>query len=192
VLVDGGSFADNLMGIENDRDCKNVTITNATISGFSNLYKKQVAQGGLTSHYHAYRPLIGIQLQSYLYSRNSIEFTFNNVQFSNFDDSIGCGGLRAIDVDLDARDDHFSAYSKLSKLTYDASVNASRVNLCNTVASRVNNVMIRDDDGSNDLIGNKEPDFIINNEFVTTPLVMNPECIDIPQACSKYCPNVCL
>jgi hypothetical protein len=21
---------------------------------------------------------------------------------------------------------------------------------------------------------------------------MNPECVDIPQACSKYCPNICL
>ena len=60
VSVDGGSFADNLMGIEIDRDCENVTVTNAAISGFSDLYKKQVAQGGLTSHCPAYMPLIGI------------------------------------------------------------------------------------------------------------------------------------
>jgi hypothetical protein len=60
VSVDGGLFADNLMGIEIDRDCKNVTITNAAISVFFDFYKKQVAQGGLTSHCPAYMPLIGI------------------------------------------------------------------------------------------------------------------------------------
>jgi hypothetical protein len=137
VSVDGGLFADNLMSIEIDRDCKNVTVTNAAISVFFYFYKKQVAQGGLTSHYPAYMPLIGIQLQSYLYRRNSIGFTFNNVQFSNFDNSTGCVGLRTIDVDTDPSDDHFNAYSKLSQLTYDASVNSPRVNLCGIVASRV-------------------------------------------------------
>ena len=117
MSVDGGSFADNLMGIEIDRDCENVTVTNAAISDFSNLYKKQVTQGGLTYHCPAYMPLIGIQLQSYLYTWNSIEFIFNNAQFSNFDDSIECVGLKAIDVDPDLRDDHFNVYSKISKLT---------------------------------------------------------------------------
>jgi len=160
VSVNGRLFADNLMNIEIDRDCKNVTITNAAISVFFYFYKKQVAQGGLTSHCPACMPLIGIQLQLYLYSRDSIGFTFNNVQFSNFDDSTGCVGLRAIDVDTDPRDDHFNAYSKLSLLKYDASVNASRVNLSGIVTSRGNNVMIREDNASNDSFGNKESGFI--------------------------------
>ena len=100
-----------------------------------------------------------------MYSRDSIGFTFNNVQFSNFDDSTGCVCLRAINVDTDPRDDHFSAYSKLSQLTYDASVNASRVNLCGIVASRVNDVMIRDDNASNDPFRNKEPGFIVTMDL---------------------------
>jgi hypothetical protein len=192
VTVDGGSFADNLMGIEVDKDCENITVTNAAISGYSDLYKSQVAQGGLASHCPAYMPLIGVQLQSYLYSRDSVGFTLSNIQFSNFDDSTGCIGSRAIDVDPDPRDDHFSAYSKLEKLSYDASVNASRVNLCGIVASGVNDVMIRDNDGSNDPSGNKNPGFIVNSGFAATPFLASAGCVDITQACAKYCPNVCL
>jgi hypothetical protein len=83
-------------------------------------------------------------------------------------------------MDPDFRDEHFSAYSKLSQLTDNALINISKVNLCDNVASEVNDVINRDDDESNNSCGNKKPDFIVNNAFAAIPLMMNSGCVDIP------------
>lgn len=193
IVVDDGVFSDNLMGIEIDRNCENITVKNSKIIGYSDLYKSQVSQGGFSSHCPAYMPLIGVQLQSYLLSRDSIGCSLSSIQFSNFDGiSTGCVGSMAIDVDPGAQDDHFSAYSRLEGLSFTSSPTASKINLCGIVASGVNDVMIRDVDGSNDPSGGGTPGIIVSSGFSGTPLLTSAGCVDIVGACAQYCPNVCL
>ena len=191
VTIQGGRFSDNRMGIEIEKDCENVTIRDARITGFSNIYKAQTTNNNKTrSHCPAYRPLVGVQLHSFLRYHDSKGVTMSGVSFDNLGNGTTCVGSMAIDFDLETLDKHFDAYSTISNITFDESALARKINLCGLNESSVKDVMIQDLDGSIDPTGSKRPGFIVSDSDLTTAFISG--CISIPGSCAQFCPDVCL
>ena len=116
--IDGGVFADNRRQIEVDKQSDDVTVTNALLIGFSRLYQLEVEAGNRKSHCPAWRPLVGVQLHSFLRYRDSKGYKLENVTFEDFGTETGCVGSTAIEMDEQLRDGHFDAFSSFYNLKF--------------------------------------------------------------------------
>jgi len=186
--LEGGVFADNRRGIEVDKQADDVTISNAVVIGFSDLYQIDVQAGNRDSHCPAWLPLVGIQLHSFLRYRDSKGFVLTNVTFENFgEEDTGCIGSVAIDMDEQVRDGHFDAYSSFHNLTFTAgSPGSERFNMCNLERNPMFlHDLIIQDDGSLNPAGNNVPGVIVSNSTAMT--AFSDHCVDMVGSCALYC-----
>jgi len=186
--IEGGVFADNRRGIEIDKQADNVTVSNAVVIGFSDLYQIDVQAGDLASHCPAGIPLVGIQLHSFLRYRDSKGYVLTNVTFENFgEEDTECIGSVAIEMDDQVDNGHFNAFSSLRNLTFPAgSPGSERFNMCNLERNPMFlHDLIIQDDGSLNPAGNNVPGVIVSNSTAMTSFSDN--CVDMVGSCALYC-----
>jgi len=183
----GGVFADNRRQIEIDKQADDVTVTNAAVIGFSPLYQIEVEAANRKSHCPAYRPLVGIQLHSFLRYRDSKGYTLTNVTFEHFGEATGCVGSVSIEMDEQVRDGHFDAYSSFNNLTFpEGTTPSERFNMCELEKNELffNDLVIQDMSGDFNPAGNL-PGVIVSNSATMTSFSDN--CVDLPGTCALYC-----
>jgi len=189
--IEGGVFADNRRAIEIDKQADDVTVSNAVVIGFSDLYQIDVKAGKRQSHCPAYIPLVGIQLHSFLRYRDSKGFGLTNVTFENFGEDTGCSGSVAIEIDDHTRDGHFDAYSSFHNLTFPAgSPGGEKFNMCLLEKNPMflHDLVIQDDGSLNPAEDGLSGVIVSNSTAITA---FNNNCVDIVGSCALYCEGGC-
>jgi len=194
LAIDGGYFGDNRQGIEVDKQSDAVRISNAHIVGFSDLYKNLVDASGKQSHCPAYRPMVGIQLHSYLRYRDSTGYIIDNVRFEKLGYTVsGCHWSAAINIDPQVRDNppHYDAYATFSNLSFDTEApGEERFNGCLIWDSGVRDMAINDVTGDLNPINPGTPGYIVSDDPKMTLHSTTP-CHAMPGSCTAYCESLC-
>mmetsp|Transcript_29790 Transcript_29790/g.44184 ORF Transcript_29790/g.44184 Transcript_29790/m.44184 type:complete len:1743 (-) Transcript_29790:270-5498(-) len=191
LAIEGGVYADNRMQIEVDKQADSIRVSNARIIGFSDLYLYEVQATKAKSHCPAYRPLIGIQLHSFLRYRDSKGYTLENIKFENFGESLtGCVNSSSIDIDPEIRAGHYDAYATFRNIEYpEGSPDRERVNICEIANNGVYDVALQDLTGDSNTVDH-EPGFIVSNHSLMTAFTES-KCHDLEGTCALFCPNTC-
>lgn len=186
--LDGCIVADNRVQVEIDKQADDVTLTNSLIIGYSPLYQLEVEAARRKSHCPAYRPLVGVQLHSFLRYRDSKGYLLSNVTFEDFGEEIGCVGSTAIEMDPQVRDGHFDAYSSFENLTFqEGAPMGEKFNMCSLEANPLflHDLFIKDATGDLNPTGSGEPGYVVSNS--TLMKSFNSNCMDMPGSCAMYC-----
>mmetsp|Transcript_14645 Transcript_14645/g.20891 ORF Transcript_14645/g.20891 Transcript_14645/m.20891 type:complete len:1853 (+) Transcript_14645:178-5736(+) len=188
--IEGGTFADNRKSIDVDKQSDDVVVYNANVIGYSPLYKKDVESANYMAHCPAYRPLMGIELHSFLRYRDSKGYELVNITFSHFNDDTGCIGSTALFMDKQVRDGHFDAYSVMDNLTFpDDTLMKEKFTMCELEANPdfLHDLVLQDRGGSLNPDLNGQPGVIIsNNPRMTT--YGGDNCKDMGEGtCALYC-----
>jgi len=192
LAIEGGIYADNRQQIEIDKQADDIRISNAIVEGYSDLYRLEVLAQKTASHCPAYRPLVGIQLHSFLRYRDSRGYLLENVEFKNFGAWLGCANSTAMDVDPEIRDDppHYDAYTVFRNLTFqEGSLSSELLNICGISANGVIDLAIQDSTGDLNPTGDGRPGFMVSDDPLMT--TFPPECYPMKGACAQYCPDTC-
>jgi len=189
--IQGGTYADNRVQIEIDKESDDVWISDAHIIGYSPSFQKEVEASNTKSHCPANRPNIGIQLHSFLRSRDSKGYNLTNIVFEDFGYSkTGCVNSSAIDVDPEVRDGHFDAYSLFQNLTFpDGSPSYEKINICDLeVYGGIKDLVLED------LTGDLNPTGTEPGSIVSRGGKMNffsDRCVEMEGSCAYYCTGSC-
>lgn len=193
--LNGGFYGDNRMQIEVDKQSDDVTVTNARVVGFSELYQREAEAGGLASHCPAHRPLSGVQLHSFLRFRDSKGYHLENITFSNFEEGGFCIGTTAIEMDKQLRDGHFDAFTSLKNMMFtEGAPSKEKFNMCALSEEE----MFIGDLAINDLDGSLHPDeasstpgFVVSDTPMMTQFLAEGACKEMEGSCSLYCESAC-
>ena len=189
--LDGGVFADNRRQVEVDKQADDITVTNSIIIGFSELYRLEVEMAKRKSHCPAWRPMVGIQLHSFLRFRDSKGYQLKNLTFQDFGEEIGCVGSTALEMDDQVRDGHFDAFSTISNLTFPEGIpSKEKFNMCSLEANPLflHDLVIEDATGSLHPDNAGVPGVVISNSSKMITFG-GGNCIDMPGSCSLFCAN---
>mmetsp|Transcript_16095 Transcript_16095/g.46404 ORF Transcript_16095/g.46404 Transcript_16095/m.46404 type:complete len:1765 (-) Transcript_16095:207-5501(-) len=193
--VDGGFYGDNRMQIEVDKQADDITVTNALVVGFSDLYQMESEAGGLASHCPAHRPISGVQLHSFLRFRDSKGYHLENITFTNFEEGGFCIGTTAIEMDKQLRDGHFDAFATIKGLNFTTGAPMrEKFDMCALSKQEyfIGDLAINDLDGSlHPDEASAVPGFIVSNSSFMNAFMEDGACQDMEGSCSLYCENAC-
>jgi len=194
LAVDGGYFGDNRQGVEVDKQADDVRVSNAHIVGYSDLYRAIVQAGKKPSHCPAFRPLVGIQLHSYLRYRDSDGYIVENIKFEKFGETLtGCEASTAMNIDPQVRDTppHYDAFATISNLTFEEGAPLhERFNGCLIWNSGVRNMAINDLDGSLNPVNPGTPGYVVSDDPMMTTFAPSP-CHPMAGSCTAFCEGTC-
>jgi len=194
LAIDGGIYADNRIQIEVDKQADDVRVSNAQVIGFSPLYQIEVEAGNRKSHCPAYRPLVGIQLHSFLRYRDSDGYIIENITFSDYGESIGCTDSSAIEMDPQTRDGHFDAFATFANLTFqDGMPMKEKFNMCFLAENEMflHDLAIQDLSGDLNPNGNGVAGWILSDSPKMTAFLEEGTCFPMEGSCAIFCEGGC-
>ena len=189
----GGYYADNRRQIEIDKQADDVYVKDTLIEGFTPLYQMEVEAGKRKSHCPAWRPLVGIQLHSFLRYRDSKGYHLQNITFNHFGASVGCVGSTALEMDSQVRDGHFDAYCVLEDLKFQENATLKeKFTTCELAKNPLfhHDLVIEDKTGDLNPKGNGVRGYVVSNSSKMTAFA---NCVDMEGTCALYCEgtNIC-
>jgi len=194
LAVEGGYFADNRQGVEVDKQADAVRVSNNHFVGFSQLFMDVTTASVKKSHCPAFRPLVGVQLHSYLRYRDSRGYLIENNTFEMYGETLtGCEGSSAMNIDPQVRDSppHYDAYATFANNKYEDGIPIrEKFDACKIFAAGVRDMAIDDQTGDLNPVNPGTPGFIVSNSSLMTAFVEGG-CHEMEGACTLYCENVC-
>mmetsp|Transcript_17511 Transcript_17511/g.20898 ORF Transcript_17511/g.20898 Transcript_17511/m.20898 type:complete len:365 (+) Transcript_17511:69-1163(+) len=145
LFIQGGSFADNRIGIDVDR-AYSVRIIGSHIVGVTPSFAESLLSSGKTGHCTGMTPVIGIQIHSSRVGGNRVTgVILQDLSFAHLGEGTLCPGSSALAVDPNENFEFFDPRTSVEGLSFDAYT--SKLNLCPAVDSGIN-VAIKDKDAS--------------------------------------------
>lgn len=190
--IQGGTYADNRIQIEIDKEADDVWVSDARVIGYSALFQLEVEASNTKSHCPAHRANIGIQLHSFLRQRDSQGYNLTNIVFENFGESLtGCVGSSAMDVDPEVRDGHFDAYSIFQNLTFvGATKSADKISICELEKwGKIEDLVLQDQTGDLNPDGTNTPGSVVSRGGKMD--LYKENCVEMEGSCALYCKNTC-
>ena len=183
LLIQGGTFADNRIGIDVDR-AHSLRIIGSHIVGVTPSFAESVSSSGKTGHCPSMYPVIGVQLHSSQVGGTTASgVILQDLSFEHLGEGTQCTGSSALGVDPNENFEFFDPRTSVSGLLFDDYT--SKLNLCPAVDSGIN-VAIEDKDGS---LGSSTGFIVSNNAEMTTFSSCTAES---DASCASVCGNTCL
>jgi len=194
LAIDGGYFADNRQGVEVDKQADAVRVSNGRFVGFSQLFMDISTASVTATHCPANRPLVGVQLHSFLRTRDSRGYLVEGNTFERFGESVTqCKGSSAMNIDPQVRDTppHYDAYATLRNNTYEEGIPMSeKFDACKIENSGVIDMAIYDQTGDLNPVSKGTPGFVVSNHSIMTKF--SPKtCHNMMGSCALYCEEIC-
>ena len=194
LAVEGGYFADNRQGVEVDKQADAVRVSNAHFVGYSQLFMDIATASVTQTHCPANRPLVGVQIHSFLRYRDSRGYLIEGNTFEMFGEQLtGCEGSSAMNVDPQVRDTppHYDAYATFRNNTYEPGIPMNeKFVACLNAANGVIDMAIYDMSGDLNPVSVGTPGFIVSNHSIMTTFAPNA-CHEMEGSCALFCEDVC-
>jgi len=194
LAVEGGYFADNRQGVEVDKQADAVRVSNGHFVGFSKLFQDIATSEITQTHCPANRPLVGIQIHSFLRYRDSRGYLVEGCKFEMFGEKLtGCEGSSAMNVDPQVRDTppHYDAYATFRNNTYEKGIPMNeKFDACKIAWSGVIDMAIYDQTGDLNPVSEGTPGHVVSNHSIMSTFAPKP-CHDMVGSCALYCEDTC-
>jgi len=196
IAFEGLYAADNYEKNFDINRADNIRVQDATIIGYSDFYRKQVASQDLWHHCHDRDgALVGIEFNYFQESvtRYKPGTRVENVRFSGFADT-GCSKSAAMAVDERERRGIGNTWNEFTQLKSITVVdNSPLYDGQSAQIALVDDVVMNDLDGSLDSAPDNASSFgvlVTNKEYMTK--LANGTCTEYPDLHYSYCANTCL
>lgn len=194
LQIDGGYFADNKVAIEIDLDHSD-HVTNAVVVGRSPVYQEILdSYGDAAFEYpqltHCRKDggegLTGIIVDTYHWGGPDATGTeIDSITFSGFTND-ACPGSLSVALTAGHYNKHFfDPRNSLNNIVF--ADNSNKISLCESTYGGIENISIRDVDGSFSGAG-VSSFWVSDNERMAA----DPRCSSVEGTCASFCPDMCI